>query len=76
MFMTDLADVADQCAARAAEMRTLARGVFGTEERASLMEFIADYERLARAMNAKDIRVLTPVRNGAEPGLWSPPSKH
>jgi hypothetical protein len=43
MFMTDLADVADQCAARAAEMRTLARGVFGTEERASLMEFIADY---------------------------------
>lgn len=63
LVMTDLADVADQCAARAAEMRTLARGIFDTEEGASLMEFIADYERLARAMNAKGIRVVMPAPN-------------
>jgi hypothetical protein len=63
--MTDLADVADQCGARAAEMRKIARGMWDTKECANLMAFIADYERLARAMNAKDVRVLMPARNGA-----------
>lgn len=73
--MTDLADVADQHRARASEMREIARGIWDTEERASLMTFIADYERLARAMNARDVRVHMPARNGTEANPRSPPSK-
>jgi hypothetical protein len=62
MQMKDLAVLADQHRSRAQEMRLIAAGIWDTVERASLIEFIGDYERLARAVNAKDLGVTLPSR--------------
>jgi hypothetical protein len=45
--MRDIADLADQRRCRAQEMRAIAEGIWDDKERASLMEFIADYEHMA-----------------------------
>jgi hypothetical protein len=47
---------------RAQEMRTIARGIWDSQERANLLEFIDEYERLARAAKAVDHGVVLPVR--------------
>ena len=61
-MMQDLADLADQYPCRAQEMRTLAAGIFDDAERGSFMQFIHDYERLAREVKGRDLRVAMPRR--------------
>ena len=59
--MTTISELADQHRCRANEMRTIARGIYDAEERKSLLDFIADSERLERAAKAKDHGVVLPI---------------
>ena len=54
--------LADQHHSRAQEMRKIAEGIWDFQERASLLQFIDDYERLAREVKAKHFGVVLPLR--------------
>jgi hypothetical protein len=60
--------LADQCHSRAQEMRTIATGIWDFQERSRLLEFIDDYERLAREVKAKHYGVVMPPRGASSTG--------
>jgi hypothetical protein len=62
MNMSTIAELADQHRCRAQEMRLIAVGIFDYNERASFLQFIDEYERLARDAKARDHGVVLPVR--------------
>jgi hypothetical protein len=61
-LMRELADLAAQYRFRAQEMRTIASGVYDHVQRGSFMQFIDEYERLAREVKALDLHVALPCR--------------
>jgi hypothetical protein len=63
--MRDLAEVADLYRCRTQEMRAIAEGIGDHKVRANLLEFVAEYERLAREVKARDLGVTLPSRAAA-----------
>ena len=59
--MKDIADLVDQYPCRVQEMRVIADGIGDQAERNAFLEFVGEYERLAREVKSKDLRVTLPT---------------
>jgi hypothetical protein len=60
--MRDIAVLTDLYPVRARETRVIAEGIWDFEERKNLLEFINEYERLAREVKARERGVVLPLR--------------
>ena len=70
--MRDIAEITDLYLVRSREMRAIAEGIWDSEERANFLEFINEYERIARALRTKSDHVVLPTRTASVP--WVPKS--
>jgi hypothetical protein len=59
--MRDISELTDQSPVNAQEQRTIALGIVDFRQRKAVLAFIDDYERLARALKARDVGVCWPT---------------